>query len=206
MDVRANARGTGKVITPTFHTAAAGETLLAFVSADGPAKAAGQTVTVSGAGLTWTLVKRANGQPGDSEVWKATASAVLTSATVTSTPAKSGFDQDLTVIAMEGVVGVGASAAASAASGAPSLSLTTQGAPSLVFAVGHDYDNALARTLPANWTMLDQWLDTGAGDTAWTQYTSVPVSPAGSAVIVSDTAPTSDRWDLAAVELIGDGG
>ena len=205
MDARANARGAGKVTTPAFHTAAAGETLLAFVSADGPNKAAGQTVTVSGAGLTWTLVKRSNGQPGDSEVWKATAPAVLSSATVSSTPAKSGFDQDLTVIAMEGVQGVGASATGSAASGAPTLKLTTQGAPSLVFAVGHDYDNALARTLPANWTMLDQWVDTGTGDTAWTQYTSVPVSPAGSVVTVFDTAPTTDRWDLAAVELIGDG-
>jgi hypothetical protein len=91
------------------------------------------------------------------------------------------------------------------ANGAPSLKLTTQGAPSRVFAVGHDYDNAIARTLPANWTMLDQWLDTGAGDTSWTQYTSVPVSPAGSVVTVADTAPTADRWDLAAVELIGDG-
>jgi hypothetical protein len=52
--------------------------------------------------------------------------------------------------------------------------------------------------------MLDQWLDTVAGDTFWTQYTSVAVSPAGSVVTVSDTAPTTDRWDLAAVELIGD--
>jgi hypothetical protein len=202
MDAQTNVRGTGKVTTPTFHTAAAGETLLAFVSSDGPTSA--QTVTVSGAGVTWTLVKRSNGQPGDSEVWEATAPVVLSSATVTSTPAKTGYDQDLTVIAMQGVDGVGASAAASAANGAPSLKLTTQGAPSLVFAVGHDYDNAIARTLPSNWTMLDQWLDTVAGDTFWTQYTSVAVSPAGSVVTVSDTAPTTDRWDLAAVELIGD--
>jgi hypothetical protein len=205
MDAQANVRGSGTVTTPAFHTGEAGETLLAFVSSDGPAKANGQTVTVSGAGLTWTLVKRANGQAGDSEIWAATAPAVLSSATVTSTPAKSGFDEDLTVIAMEGVDGVGASATASGANGAPSLKLTTQGAPSLVFAVGHDYDNAIARTLPANWTMLDQWLDTGAGDTNWTQYTAVAISPAGSVVTVSDTAPTTDRWDLAAVELIGDG-
>ncbi len=205
MDADVSVHGTSKVTTPAFHTAEAGETLLAFVSSDGPAKAAGQTVTVTGAGLTWSLVKRANGQAGDSEIWEATASAVLASATVTATPAKAGFGQDLTVIAMEGVDGVGASAAGSAASGAPSLKLTTQGAPSLVFAVGHDYDNAIARTLPGNWTMLDQWVDGGAGDTFWTQYTSVPISPAGSVVTVSDTAPATDRWDLAAVELIGDG-
>jgi hypothetical protein len=205
MDAQASVHGTSKVTTPAFHTAMAGETLLAFVSSDGPAKAAGQTVTVTGAGLTWTLVKRSNGQAGDSEIWQATAPAVLSSATVTSTPAKTGFDQDLTVIAMNGVKGVGASAIGSGASGAPSLKLTTQGAPSLVFAVGHDYDNAVARTLPGNWTMLDQWVDTGPGDTYWTQYTSVPISPAGSVVTASDTAPTTDRWDLAAVELIGDG-
>jgi predicted secreted Zn-dependent protease len=204
MDAQANVRGTGKVTTPAFHTGEAGETLLAFVSSDGPNKANGQTVTVSGAGLTWTLVKRANGQPGDSEVWQATAPAILSAATVTSTPANAGFAQDLTVIAMQGLTGVGASASASGASGAPSLQLTTQGAPSLVFAVGHDYDNAIARTLPANWTMLDQWVNTAVGDTYWTQYTSAPVITAGTVFTVSDTAPTTDRWDLAAVELIGD--
>jgi hypothetical protein len=204
MDAQANVRGTGKVTTPTFHTGEAGETLLAFVSADGPAKANGQTVTVSGGGLTWTLVKRSNAQAGDAEVWEATAPSVLTAATVTSTPAKAGFNQDLTVIAMQGLTGIGASAIGSGTSGAPSLKLTTQDAPSLVFAVGHDYDNAIARTLPANWTMLDQWVDTGAGDTYWTQYTTAPISPAGSVVTVSDVAPTTDRWDLAAVELIGE--
>jgi hypothetical protein len=41
---------------------------------------------------------------------------------------------------------VGASATATAASGAPSLSLTTHGAASLVFAIGNDWDRAVART------------------------------------------------------------
>ncbi|MGZ4313453.1 MAG: hypothetical protein ACXVR1_15240, partial [Solirubrobacteraceae bacterium] len=113
---------------------------------------------------------------------------------------------DLTVIAMEGVAGVGASAVASGSTGAPTVKVSTQGAPSLVFGVGNDWDNAIARTLPPNWAMLDQWVNTGTGDTYWSQYTSVPVSPAGSAVTVTDTAPTNDRWNLAAVELIGDGG
>lgn len=44
--------------------------------------------------------------------------------------------------------------------------------------------------------MLDQWVNTGTGDTYWSQYTSVPVSPSGSAVTVTDTAPTTDRWNL----------
>src|SRR5262249_11177818 len=119
LQAQVSAHGPGKVTTPSFHTAMAGETLLAFVSADGPAGAGKQTVTVSGVGLTWKLVKRANAQSGDSEVWAATAGTVLPNATVTSTELRAGYSQDLTVIAMEGVAGVGASAAASRPSGAP---------------------------------------------------------------------------------------
>jgi hypothetical protein len=205
MQADVSVHGHGKVTTPSFHTAAAGETLLAFVGSDGPAKANGQTVAVSGGGLTWSLVKRANSQFGDSEIWQATASTVLSSVTVTSTPAQSGYDQSLTVIAMEGTGGVGASAVASGASGAPTLSLTTTKASSLVFAVGNDWDNAIARTLPAGWVSLNQWLDTATGDTFWSQYTNVTVQAAGTQVTVSDTAPTTDQWNLAAVELTGDG-
>jgi hypothetical protein len=119
MQADVNVHGSTTVTTPTFHTAAAGEVLLAFVSADGPTGSGQQHTTVSGAGLTWTLVKRANSQPGDAEVWRATAPTVLSSATVTSTASAKGFGQSLTVIAMEGVSGIGASVAGSAGSGAP---------------------------------------------------------------------------------------
>jgi hypothetical protein len=205
MQADVSVHGHGTVTTPSFHTAAAGETLLALVGSDGPAQADGQAVTVTGAGLTWTLVKRADGQFGDAEIWQAAAAGVLSNATVTSTQAHSGYDQSLTVIAMEGTGGVGASASASAASGAPTLTLTTTKPSSLVFAVGDDWDNAVARTLPPGWVSLNQWLDTTTGDTYWSQYTNVPVPAAGTQVTVSDTAPTADRWNLAAVELTGGG-
>jgi len=206
LQAQVSVHGSGKVTTPSFHTAVAGETLLAFVGADGPAGAGRQTVTVSGAGLTWTLVKRANAQSGDSEVWAATASTVLPNATVTSTELRAGYSQDLTVIAMEGVAGVGASAAASAPSGAPTVKLTTTKATSLVFAVGNDFDRAVARTLPAGWVKLDQWVATGVGDTYWSQYTNQPTGPAGSVITASDTAPTNDQWNMVAVELVNSGG
>jgi hypothetical protein len=204
MQADVGVHGRGTITTPAFHTAAAGETLLAFVGSDGPARSAGQTVTVSGAGLRWTLIKRANGQFGDAEAWQATATSVLSGATVTSTPARSGYDQSLTVIAMEGTAGVGASASASAASGAPTLRLTTTRPTSLIFAVGNDWDSAVARTLPAGWVSLRQWVDM-TGDTYWSQYANVPVQAAGTPVRVSDTAPAADRWNLVAVELTGDG-
>ena len=206
MDVHVSVHGTGAVTTPAFHTAAAGETLVAFVGSDGPGGTTKQTVTVSGAGLTWRLVKRNNTRPGDAEVWTATAPAILTSATVTSTPARSGYSQDLTVIAMQGTDGVGASVTASGTSGAPSANLTTTKANSLVFAVGNDWDRAVARALPTGWTMLDQWVATSVGDTYWSQYTNQPAAAAGTVVNARDTAPTNDQWNLVAIELLSDDG
>lgn len=194
----------GNATTPAFSTAMARETLVAFVSADGPKSAGGQTATVTGAGVTWKLVKRANAQFGDSEIWAATAATQLTNVTVKSTLGKTGYDEDLTVIAMEGVAGVGASTSASAATGAPSVSLTTTAAASLIFAVGNDWDAATARTLPAGQVILDQWLDRGTGDTFWSEYTNQAVSPLGTAVTIRATAPTNHRWNFAAVELMGD--
>lgn len=196
--------GNGTVTTATFDTTVAGETLLAFVSSDGPAGFGQQTVIVTGAGLTWTLIKRANAQFGDAEIWQATAPSVLTGATVTSEQTASGYDQDLTVVAIKNTGGVGAASAAWAASGAPTLSLTTTRAGSVIFAVGHDWDSARARALPAGWTLLNLWLDTRYADTYWSQYTSAPIAQAGTAVSVGDTAPVSDRWNLAAVEVTSD--
>jgi hypothetical protein len=205
MQAKVSTHATATVATtPSFHTAAAGEVLLAFVAADGPAGSS-QSVTVSGAGLTWKLVKRANAQAGDSEVWAATAPSVLSNATVTSTEARRGYSQNLTVIAMEGASGAGAAVAGSGSAGAPSVSLTTTGSTSLVFAVGNDWDNAIGRTFPSGWTMLDQWINTGIGDTYWSQYTNSPTGAAGSVVNASDTAPTTDRWNLVAVELLNGG-
>jgi hypothetical protein len=206
LQAQVSVHGSGKVTTPSFHTAMAGETILAFVSTDGPPGAGKQTVTVSGAGLTWKLVKRANAQSGDSEVWAATASTILSGAAVTSTELKSGYSQDLTVIAMEGTAGVGASAAASAPSGAPTVKLTTTQATSLVFAVGNDYDRAVVRTLPTGWVMLNQWVNAGSADTYWSQYTNQPTGAAGSVITASDTAPTNDQRNLVAVELVNSGG
>ncbi|CAM5399753.1 Ig-like domain-containing protein [Leifsonia shinshuensis] len=198
--------GTGTVSAPSLTTALPGEFLVAFVASDGPASAGSQQVTVAGGGLTWTLAARSNGQAGDAEIWTAPAAALLSGATITSTPLAPGYDQSLTVIATEGVAGAGATATASAVTGAPSVKVTTAAATSLVFAVGADWDNAIARTLPTGLVPLDQWVDTGSGDTMWSEYTNQATGAAGSVVTIGATAPTTDRWDVAAVELRNSGG
>ena len=197
------ARGRGTVTTPSFHTAAAGETLVAFVASDGPRRAGRQTATVSGAGLNWNLVKRANTGAGDAEIWAAHAPSVLTAATVTSTLGKSRYDQNLTVIAMEGIGAVGASSSATG-TGSPSLILKTSRPTSLVFAVTAA-KSAVARTLPAGWVGMGQWIDRGSQSTYWNQYTNWPTGVRGAVVTVKATAPRGGRWNMAAVELAGDG-
>jgi hypothetical protein len=204
LDKQVGAHGRGTVTSTPFRTAAGGETLVAFVAADGPAGPGKQTATVNGAGLNWKLLKRSDAGPGDAEIWAATAPGVLTGATVTSKLGNSAYDQDLTVIAMEGLSGVGASSAASGTGGSPSLTLTTSKPTSLVFAVGEG-QNAVARTLPAGWVGMGQWIDRASQSTFWTQYTNWPTGASGTVVTVHSTAPSGGHWNMAAVELPGDG-
>jgi beta-lactam-binding protein with PASTA domain len=193
--------GAGTRTTSRFSTTSANEQLVAFVSADGPSSGT-QIATVSGAGLTWTLVRRANTQRGTSEIWTARAPSVLSNVTVTSTLSSSSFRQSLTVVTFKGASRVGTSVAAGGASGAPSLSFTSSTAHSLVYAVGNDWDRSTSRTLGTGQTMIHEVVDTNVGDTFWAQARSTEVASAGVLVQMNCTAPTGDRWNLAAVEII----
>jgi beta-lactam-binding protein with PASTA domain len=193
--------GRGTVVSPPINTASAGELLVAFAASDGPATSR-QTLTVSGAGLTWSVKQRSNTQLGTSEIWTAIASTTLVNATVTATQATDGFDQSLTVVAFRDAGGTGAVAAGGAPSGAPSVSLTTTQAGSLVYGVGNDWDTATARVVGTSQTMVHQWVDSGVGDTFWVQAGSAPVATAGATAPINDTAPTADQWNLAAIEIL----
>jgi hypothetical protein len=45
------------------------------------------------------------------------------------------------------------------------------------------------------------WLDTASGDTYWVQALSAAVAAPGP-VQLNDTSPTTDRWNMAAVEIL----
>jgi hypothetical protein len=193
--------GESTVTTPAFSTSQPGDVLLAFGDADGPSTG-GQTISVSGAGLTWSLVRRANAQAGDAEIWTATAPEALSGATVTATAGDAGYHESLTILALSGAAEVGASAQASAANGAPSVSLSSTGTGSVAFGTGDDWDRATARTLESGQELLSEDLDTGAGNTFWSQYDAAPSPASGDTLTIADTAPTADRWNLAAVEVL----
>ena len=195
------------IVSPAVTTKQANELLLAFIATDGSTTA--QTVTgVTGGGLTWTLVRRTNTQAGTSEIWRAFATAVVTNSTVTATlsSARAGT---ITVISFAGVdtTGTGGSGAIGAvggsnsAAGAPSASIVTTRANSWVFGVGNDWDNATARTVGANQSMVHQYLAT-VGDTFWIQRQNATTQASGTTVTINDTAPTGDRFNLSVVEIV----
>lgn len=192
------------VVSPVFSTAQSGELLLAFVSADGPATAGAETFSaVSGAGLTWQLRKRTNAQYGTAEIWQAVSSSVITNATVTATHA-GNLLAAITVVSFTGAdtTTAGAVGGASGATGAPSASLTTTRTGSWVWGVGDDWDAAVARTVASGQTKVDEDL-ASSGDTFWTQRQTAPTATgAPSTVAINDTAPTTDRWNLAAIEVL----
>ena len=191
------------IASPAFSTAAPGELLLAFITSDGPSGAGTQTFsTVTGGGLTWRLRRRANAQAGTAEIWAANAATTLANATVTATRSSGSYPGSITVVTFTGADQIvdGATAAASAATGAPSVSLTSTRAGSLVWGVGNDWDRAVAHTVGANQTKVDEFL-ASVGDTMWVQRQTAAIPFGGTQVIVNDTAPTNDRWNLAAVEV-----
>src|SRR4029079_18972867 len=96
----------------------------------------------------------------------------------------------------------GAIAAASTMFGATSISLTTTRAGSLVYMTANDSARAAARTVPADQVMVHQWVDTAGAATYWVQSPSTAVANAGTLTTINDTAPTSDRWNAAAVEIL----
>jgi len=191
--------GVEAVTTAPFN-AAKNDLLVAFVASSGPG-AAGQTMTVSGGGLAWTLVKRANSQFGVAEIWKATAAVDLTGITVTSTPTQSSPSQSLVVLNFAGTGGIGASAAASGAIGAPSVSLTATKTGSFVYGVGNDWNGSVSRTVGTNQSIVHEYLGPN-GDTFWVQRLNGTVPLIGTLITLNDSAPTDHSWNFAAIEII----
>ncbi|MGJ0483523.1 MAG: Ig-like domain-containing protein [Methylomicrobium sp.] len=193
--------GQGIMTTPSFSTPTANDLLIAFLSYDGPSNSA-QTGNVTGAGLTWTLLERSNTQAGTSEIWSARANGTLSNVTVSSQPGNgSGYHGSLTVIAFTNAAGTSVVGRAGAPSGEPDIYVPGVIAGDWVFAVGNDWDRAIARTPVSGQELVHQRIDTAVGDTFWVQSTTAP-STANGLVDIHDTQPTNDRWNYAVVEIV----
>src|SRR5207237_4495430 len=125
VDVIVSVDGNGAISTPAFSTGSAGELLVAFASSDGPNGSTRQTVNISGGGLAWALVRRANAQFGTAEIWTATAPGPLVNAVVSATQSSTTFHQSLTIVAFRGAGGIGDAVPASGHRTLPMVSLIT---------------------------------------------------------------------------------
>ena len=184
-------------------TTGSNQLILAFISSDGPSSGGTASIrSVSGAGLSWTLRQRTNAQAGTAEIWQAVAPGPLTNATITATQNSGSWQSAMTVVAFNNAdTAQGATAGGSAATGAPSASLTTTRAGSWVWGVGTDWNAPLARTVGPAQTLVDQYFPP-AGDTYWLQRQTGQTATSGTVVTINDTAPTTDRWDLALIEIL----
>jgi hypothetical protein len=96
---------------------------------------------------------------------------------------------------------IGATAAKSAGSGAPSASMITTKNNSLVVGVGNDWDHATKHTVGAGQIMVHQYL-APVGDTYWVQRQGSTTPLSGTTVTINDTAPTTDRYNLSVCEIL----
>jgi len=197
------------VKSPAFSTSAANELLLAFISSDASGSGTNVKVNgVSGGGLTWVLVLRTNTQKGTAEIWRAFATSTLNNATVTATLSQN-VSSSMTVMSFTGADSsgtngsgaIGAIQSANASSGAPGAQLVTTRNGSLVIGVGDDFDNAISRTLGPGQILVHQYFSP-VGDTYWVQMRNAPTILSGTSVVINDTAPTSDRYNLAICEIL----
>ena len=200
VDVTVFQDGNGTLQTPAFSSSTNSGLVVAFVAYDGPSTTQ-QVATVSGGGVTWALAKRSNSEQGTSEIWVAPITDFLSSVSIQAQPGVAGYDGSLTVMVFTNAAGAGVVGQASAASGAPAIYLPGVQTGNWVFAVGNDWDKATARTPVSAQVLVHQKLDKVAGNTYWVQSTTAP-STANALVDIQDTAPTADRWNYCAVEIV----
>jgi len=206
--VTRNSSAQALTISSPLIAAAANTLLVAFVSSDAPDPCCAPNTTVTrmvnnNGGLTWTRAVRSNVQLGTAEVWWAFTPVAKSGMNVTAT-LNNPEAASLTVMAFTGAASslVGAaSVAANAPSGAPTATLVTSRAHSLVIGVGTDWDAPRVMTPAAGQTIVNQFNPT-VGDTYWVQRTG-DVPAAGTSVTIRDTygAIMPDRWNLAAIEI-----
>ncbi len=196
------------VTTSSFTTTSTNQLLLAYVATDYTSGANTTVTNVTGAGLQWVLVVRTNTQGGTAEIWRAFASSILTGVNVSASLSQS-VASSLTVTTFKNVDtsgtsgsgAVGAIGTGNASAGAPTASLVTTRDNSLVVGVGNDYDSATARTVGTNQSLIHQNL-AAVGDTYWVQMQNAPTPWSGTTVLINDTAPSADRFNLSLCEVL----
>ena len=177
-------------------TASSPVELLMLVASDGPGSGSQHMTSVSGCGLSWSAVGRANRQAGAAEIWSASAPHGVKDCAPTAALARSGYQGTVALMAVRNghVADVRSD---SRASGAASVVLPMR-ARSLALGIGHDWDRAASRTLLDGQRLLHE-TKTSLQDTMWVQQ--VGVQRKHRHVRVGTSSPRDDRWNFVAVSI-----
>ena len=195
-----NAVGLFKVEQP--HT-----TVLAFIGLGSDA----QTVTsITGSGLTWVNVARANTQTGSAEIWRTVANATAGSLGITINFSGAVHDYHGFVVGIQGTDpsgtngsgAIGATNIGSYTTSAPTLSLTTTRNNSLVYGIITANNGSTTVTADTGQSKLFSSGDT-TNNCAITLLRQTAVTPAlGTSVTIDGTAPTTLTGNIAMVEIL----
>ncbi len=207
LDTKTTAFSATGTATASVSTAVAGDLVVAFVSGDDPGTPA-QSATVSSTGLTWTLAKRVNGQPG-------------TFGNLVGVrhgdPQRRGRDGDPCPdrrLRNEDRAGGGnvlergghRCRRRNKCLGGSALREAHHHRSRTLGYTAWDSTGTRGslRTVGSGQTLVDQVLQTGG--TFWTQSQTSLTASSGTSVTINDTAPTTDVWDLALAEILAAGG
>ena len=165
------------------------------------------TASISGGSLTWTQQQVVNASGyGWLSIWTATVDADKTmSVTFTRTAGSSNYGGN--VYQFRNSSGIGASSKANVASGAPTLNLTTTQANSAIVVSNDDWT---AKTTARTWRTIAGALTERSYATVSGAYTIYSGYHANAGAIgtyaVGLTAPTGQKYSIAAVEVKGSSG
>ena len=195
-------------VTARLTTSTADDLLVAFVST-GSSHATGNTASVRGGGLTWTLAGRENAALGDSEMWTARASSTLTSTPITATAvAQPSYHVALSVIGFKDATGIGQTATFTSRRGTPTGTIVTSQENVWVFAAGNDPRGLLPRIPGPGQRIQHEAFDFGGhpfdprGDTYWVQSTTAATPAAVSPVTINDRFPWRDPYNMVLLEIL----
>lgn len=200
-----NWTGTGPGTTSTITVPAKGFLVASCNSDDSSSGSNDITFTVSGGGLSWTLAKRQNTQPGTAEIWVAY-NLSGSSMTVTATPAGPGNTSSTIAHELQVQVFVGAEAVWAGAtgtsqglSGLPNCTITTTKPNSWVVATNSDYVGVVAPTVGSGLTLDNSYAGDGYAGSCFRTTGVVPF--VGTVQTMNLTSPSAQRYNLAAIEI-----
>jgi hypothetical protein len=198
---------TGTVTTSAFSTNYTNEVLYALCMSDGSANIS--TVSVTGAGLTWT--KQASYADttlaqGAFYVFTAFSAAKLASQTVTATDS-GNITADMSIVVLsfqnaDNITFIGASGHSENNAGVATVTMNSTRNNSQFWAIYYDTTANTSPTLAAGLTKYFDVADTNdSGRQTYIQKTA-PVGIAGTSVTINTTAPTADATAMFAFEIL----